>query len=154
MTLDDLDSAIVAALRENGRVSNREIGRQIGVSEATIRARIRRLEDEGIMRICAVGDTSASSGMTANAMIGLTVSSGKVDTVIEKLLAFPEVTLASTTIGRHDIIIGVTTADLEALAEFVLNGIGRIPGVDRSVTYQAVSVVKHDFAWARLLPFD
>ena len=51
--LSELDLSIIDALVVNGRTSNREIGRYLGVADGTVRAHLRRLEDAGILRICA-----------------------------------------------------------------------------------------------------
>jgi Lrp/AsnC family transcriptional regulator, regulator for asnA, asnC and gidA len=151
MSLDELDHRVIKAFQANGRVSNREVARQLGVSEATVRSRVRRLEEAGVVRIRAVGDATRARGLAANAIIGITVAAGQVEAVMEKLLDHPEISVASTTIGRHDIIIGCALPDAEGLAEFILRRINRIPGITRSVTFPAVSVVKHDFNWVRLV---
>ena len=148
--IDELDQRLISAFQANGRVSNREVARQLGVSEATVRTRLRRLEETGVVRIRAVGDAD-SQGLAAYAMVGITVAAGQVEAVMEKLLDCPEISVASTTIGRHDIIIGAALPDQQALADFILRRINRIPGVTRSVTFPAVSVVKHDFNWVRLV---
>ena len=49
--LDDLDMRIVAALQRNGRITNIEMARSLGVSEATIRNRMGRLLDEDLINI-------------------------------------------------------------------------------------------------------
>ena len=149
--LDELDHRLIKAFQANGRVSNREVARQLGVSEATVRTRLRRMEGAGVVRIRAVGDATRSRGLTANAIVGITVAAGQVEAVMEKLLDYPEISVASTTIGRHDIIIGCALPDSDALAEFIVGRLNRIPGITRCVTFPAVSVVKHDFNWVRLV---
>jgi len=52
--VDEVDNKIIAALRQDGRKSNVELGREIGVSEGTIRKRVARLIQEGIMQVIAV----------------------------------------------------------------------------------------------------
>ena len=51
--VDDLDDAIIKCLRIDGRRSNRRIGHELGVSEGTIRFRIKRLQEANLMRIVA-----------------------------------------------------------------------------------------------------
>jgi Lrp/AsnC family transcriptional regulator, regulator for asnA, asnC and gidA len=52
--LDPTDRAIVRVLQRNGRTSNTEIGRALGLTETTIRKRIARLVDEGLVNVVAV----------------------------------------------------------------------------------------------------
>jgi len=50
LPVDDLDLSILCALRENARISNLELAKMLGVSEATIRRRIKMLEEKGIIK--------------------------------------------------------------------------------------------------------
>src|SRR5271155_2696617 len=60
VTIDELDERIIAALREDGRVSNRDLARNLNVNEATIRSRIRRLEESETMRLVAMVDLTVA----------------------------------------------------------------------------------------------
>ena len=55
---DDTDRAILRALQEDGRRSFRAIARGVGVSEGTVRTRVRRIEEAGALRILAFVDPS------------------------------------------------------------------------------------------------
>ena len=57
--LDDIDQRIIAAMRRNGRIANRELARDVGVNEATVRTRLRRLEDSKTVRVVAMRDLEA-----------------------------------------------------------------------------------------------
>ena len=52
--LDSTDAAIVARLSQDARLSNREIAEELGVTEGTVRARVKRMEEEKQIRITAV----------------------------------------------------------------------------------------------------
>ena len=54
--IDELDSKIIEKLQKDGRVSNTDLAKSLKVSEATIRGRIKRLTDEGIIQIVAVSN--------------------------------------------------------------------------------------------------
>ena len=53
-TLDELDHRIIELLTLDARVSNRQIAAQLGVTEGTIRGRVKRLEEENCIRLTAV----------------------------------------------------------------------------------------------------
>jgi Lrp/AsnC family transcriptional regulator for asnA, asnC and gidA len=57
--LDDADRRIVVALSRDGRRPYRDIARELGISEGTVRARMTRLLDEGLMRVTVVGSPLA-----------------------------------------------------------------------------------------------
>ena len=65
MSFDPLDAAILDLLRQNGRMSNREIGRALDISEGTVRQRLKKLEDRKAMRLGVVIDIEAA-GMAAD----------------------------------------------------------------------------------------
>ncbi|MGQ9781576.1 MAG: winged helix-turn-helix transcriptional regulator [Nitrososphaeria archaeon] len=50
MDQDKIDSAIIESLKENSRMSYIDIGRKVGLSEAAVRRRIKKLVEEGIIR--------------------------------------------------------------------------------------------------------
>jgi Lrp/AsnC family transcriptional regulator for asnA, asnC and gidA len=57
--LDQIDQQIIAALAKDGRMSFREIARQLDVSEGTVRVRMGRLQDENLIRVTLVGSPLA-----------------------------------------------------------------------------------------------
>ena len=79
---------IVAALQRNGRITNIEMARSLGVSEATIRNRMGRLLDEDLINIVAV-PTPRAVGMTMSAIIGISVELDQLDQVLAMLSACP-----------------------------------------------------------------
>ena len=70
--MDDLDRKIIAILQSNGRASNAQIARNVGVSEGTVRRRVRRLIEEAVIRVVAIPDLE-KLGYGTVALIGLQV---------------------------------------------------------------------------------
>ena len=126
--LDDLDRRVIGELQHDGRRAFREIARTLGVSEATVRARVRRLERSGALRIVAFADPSAL-GHRRLALTLITIAAGSHDDVIETLVALPEVGYVSTILGPADVCAQVLVADDRALSEFVTGVLRAIPGV-------------------------
>ena len=58
--LDGIDHQIIGLLREDGRLPYRAIARELGLTEATVRARVKRLEESDTMRVVAVSDIEAA----------------------------------------------------------------------------------------------
>ena len=56
--LDEIDGKLIELLQRNGRASNIELARQMGVSEGTIRRRFRNLVKEEVIRVVAIPDAS------------------------------------------------------------------------------------------------
>src|SRR5262245_7964128 len=117
-TLDDGDARIISALAEDGRRSNRDVSRTVGLSERVIGQRIRRLREHDVMRVVAVVDMHAA-GFEAVVNIGVRVSGRAVDDVARELARLPQVLSVLLMSGGSDIEIVVVARNQAALATFV-----------------------------------
>ena len=106
--LDELDKRIIRLLQRNARVPNTEIGRSLEVTETTIRNRVSRLLDEGLIEIVAVVDPKATEA-TISTFLLLTVSPPGVHEVAEQIKARAEVRYLSLVLGRGQIIVEAKT---------------------------------------------
>src|SRR5690348_3185078 len=97
--LDEVDQEIVRQLQQDGRRSYREMARSIGVSEGTVRWRVRRLQETGALRIAAIADPFRL-GYTVLASMLLRVSPGELEHVIDELVQWQEVVYVSSCTGR------------------------------------------------------
>ena len=102
--LDDTDQAIIDLLRADGRMPYRAIARELGVTENTVRARVRRLEESDTMRVVAVTDIEAA-GFSMLLAIGVQVEGRSPEAVARDLAAFPEVFSVNVVVGAQDIEI-------------------------------------------------
>jgi Lrp/AsnC family transcriptional regulator for asnA, asnC and gidA len=149
--LDRLDRQIVAILQEDGRTSNRAIGRELDVSEATVRNRISRLISEGLINIVAV-PTPKAVGMTLSAIIGVSVSLRQIDAVVTELITKPEVRYVGLSTGRSDVILEAFFSDQEHLLEFVTKDLGDMEGVTQAESSIILRVAKFSYEWE--VPID
>ncbi|HJQ75650.1 MAG TPA: Lrp/AsnC family transcriptional regulator [Acidimicrobiia bacterium] len=144
--LDDVDRRIVAILQDNGRTSNREIGRKLHVSEATVRNRISRLLADGLINIVAV-PTPTAVGMTLSAIIGVSVSLPRINDVVADLITKPEVRYAGLSTGRYEVILEAFFSNQEHLLEFVTEDLGSMDGVTQVETSIILRVAKFSYEW-------
>src|SRR5947199_3301494 len=84
---DELDRAIIEALQANGRESFRAIAAQLGVSEATVRARYARLSSDEIVQVVAV--TNPLGLGFDQALVGIRTSSAP-ESVADEIASWPE----------------------------------------------------------------
>jgi DNA-binding Lrp family transcriptional regulator len=148
--VDDLDLSIIALLQRDARSSNRRIADELGVSEGTIRARIKRMEEERLIRIQAVSDVLAF-GMGAHAYVGIQVAGGEMAKVTDGLLECADIAVVARTIGDFDFVAVVAAEDREALIGVILGRISSIPGVRHTETFESWRTLKHAYTWARLV---
>lgn len=127
--LDDIDQAMVEALRRDSRLSVRELAAHLGISRAGAYARFNRLRDSGvIVRFGAVVDPR-KLGLGFSAYISLRIRQRSWKAVREQLAAIPEIEQAALVSGEFDIILLVRTRDAAALRDLVLERLQAMPEV-------------------------
>lgn len=147
MQLDDLDKKIIMALEDDGRRPYRDIARDVHVAEATVRSRVNRLTEEGLIRITAVGDPQ-KLGVHINAISLIRVTPGGIKETAERLKKFPNVRFVGTSFGAADIIIQTLHSSLQELHSFVSETIPKIaPDVSSTETFQIAEVKKSSWEW-------
>lgn len=149
VVLDATDGQIIALLRQNGRIANRELAEQLGVNEATIRARLRRLTEGKMVRVIAMRDIHAM-GYDAIAAVGVQVKGRTVAEVGRDLAALEQVMTVNAAIGIHDIEIQVIAHGLDELDYLLTKVIAPIPGVERLFPGIALKVLKFNSEWSPL----
>jgi DNA-binding Lrp family transcriptional regulator len=149
--LDDLDARIIRTLVDNGRQSNRAIGRDLGVSETTVRVRLRRLEEAGLLRIVAQSDTYRTRVTRSVAWVWIDVRAGGVRQVAQALAAMPEVSIVQILDGQHDLIAIVATPSRGQLVSVVNKQIRPLPGVASTSTWEIAENVSSISQWVRFV---
>ncbi len=145
-TLDELDRAILRILQEDGRTSYSEIARKLGVPESTVRLRVRKLVERGIIRKFAALINPFKAGYSIVAFIAVDVEPSKVKRAAEELSKLPEVDVLGIATGAHDILMQVTVRDLHELEEFLIEKLGSIEGIKSTETSILTSVRKWGYA--------
>ncbi|MBE42868.1 MAG: transcriptional regulator [Chloroflexi bacterium] len=141
VVVDNLDSQIVQILKNDGRASNAHIARALGVSEGTVRRRLKMLIDGGVVHVNVSLDP-AKMGLTTEAIIGLEVDPDKMDPVCASIAAFDEIGYVTLTTGAVDVFAWGRFSSTESLGLFLRSKVGKIPGVRRTETYMCISVRK------------
>ena len=142
--MDNLDNKIIELLQVNGRASNARIAREVGVSEGTVRRRLRRLIQDEIIRVVAIPDPE-KMGYTTVALIGIQTGPDKVDAVATDLTKLPETQYVSITTGSFDMFIWVALSSSEELGRFLRRKVGTIPGIRRTETFVNLAILKKGY---------
>jgi len=149
--IDDLDKGIIGILKSDGRASNVEVGRLLGVTETTIRKRIANLLALGLIEIVAV-PTPKLAGFTLSAIMGLNVNLERLRDVSKVLVTLPEVRYCGLSTGRFDIMIEAFFSSHEHLLEFSTDKVGSIDGVVKVETFLILDISKFSYEWEIDLP--
>ena len=139
------DRILIRLLQQNARVSFAELSRVTGIPESTVRRRVERLQERGIIRFAMIADAD-QLGYDISAMIGLRIDLARLPEIGEMLAEMSEVVFASFLTGSFDIMVQVVVESQEALVS-LLTGLARIEGIRSSETFLMPRVLKPLTAW-------
>ena len=142
--LDKIDEAIVCLLQEDGRMPSAEIARRIGngVTERVVRFRIKKMQQDGIIKISAILNPEAV-GYPVAADVWIEVESGQVMEVAKKLASFEQVTYVACSTGDRDISCQVSARDNLELHHYVTDTIANVAGVKKA-NFVVIPVILKD----------
>ncbi len=128
MSLDQLDLRIIRSLNQDGRKPFKTIAEELDVSDATIRKRVKRMQDDGVIKKFMVLLDYRLMGKVVKAFIGLKISPANIQSVVEKLECLADVHVLYRTTGSSDLFLEVIFSDLDELNSFLaselnINGI-------------------------------
>jgi Lrp/AsnC family transcriptional regulator for asnA, asnC and gidA len=144
--LDSTDREILRILLVDGRTSNVEIGRRLGVTETTVRKRIAALLADELIEIVAV-PTPKLAGLDVSAIIGISVNLQNLKKVADALIDRPEVRYCGVSTGRYDLMIEAFFSSNEHVLEFTTNVLGSMPGITDVETSLILKIEKFSYEW-------
>ena len=143
--IDDIDSALIVALQQDGRLTYAELGELVGLSAGGARLRVRRLEERGILQVVGVTDPLLL-GYERMAMLGVTVT-GDARSVADTLGSLDGVIYLVLGSGPFDLLVEVIAPDADAMFELVNERVRSVPGVASVQTFSYYSIHTHRFIW-------
>ncbi len=141
LPVDDTDMQILCYLRENARATNAEIAKKIGVSEATIRRRIKELEKKGIITGFSALINCPALENSIKGFIQIKVGPNEVDKVAEALRTHPRVVTLYRVLGEYDLICEALFMSMKEMQDFMDNEM-KAKGIESSVTYVVAKAYK------------
>ena len=147
--LDALDSKILAALQDDGRLSNVELADRVGLSPSPCLRRVKRLEEEGYIAGYKAKVDRRRLGLGMTIFVGVKVdghrdiNANAFQEVVRKL---PEVVACHMVSGEADFLLEVVVADLMAYDEFLSRTLLAMPMVRDIRSNFAIRTVKSDGA--------
>ncbi|MGV8987976.1 MAG: Lrp/AsnC family transcriptional regulator [Cypionkella sp.] len=143
--LDRYDQAILEVLEQEGRISATELSRRIGLSKTPTQARMKRLEEAGVIRGYGARLDHVRMGLAHVAFVEVRLA----DTREAALQAFnravrtvPEIEECHMIASRFDYLLKVRTADIQAYRRVLAERISALPHVAGTSTYVAMEAVK------------
>jgi Lrp/AsnC family leucine-responsive transcriptional regulator len=151
--LDNIDLHILRVLQRSGRISNQDLADKVGLSPSPCLRRVRELESSGIVQKYVALVNPGAVGQSLQAFVEVRLdhqtraSAAKFETEIVKL---PQVLECYMIVGDWDYLLRIIVRDLDALRDFHMNRLGKIPGVTNVKSNISMKAVKYSTA----LPLD
>ncbi len=146
--LDRFDHAILRELSVDGRISATELGRRIGLSKSPTQARMKRLEDGGVIIGYRANLDPIRMGQAHVAFVEVRLSDTReaaLQAFNKAVLAVPEVEQAHMIASRFDYLLKVRTTDIQDYRRVLAERISALPHVASTSTYVAMEAVKELF---------
>lgn len=147
--LDATDWKILARLQDNARLSNVELARAVNLSPSPCLARVRRLEEGGLISRYVTLLDALALGLTVSVFIQVRLERQveKALEIFERAIAErPEVMECYLMTGDSDYMLRVMVADVQALERFIVDFVAKIPGVGNLKSSFALKQVKYKTA--------
>ena len=139
--IDSTDKRLVQLLGQDARQSSETLAKQLNLSAATVRRKLRKLIRSDALHIVGLIDPN-KFGVPLAVIIGLDIDHDKLELAIEALAKKPEIIWISPTTGRFDIIALARFPSTERLSDFTIKELVQIEGVRNSETFIALDVKK------------
>jgi Lrp/AsnC family transcriptional regulator for asnA, asnC and gidA len=151
INLDDLDHKIIDMLGRDARVSNRQIAADLGVTEGTIRARIKYLQNERLIQFTVVTDFR-TEGSPNLVMMGIHADPSRVPALATELSRIPEINCVVVLLGRYSLMAMGLFTSLTQVNDLIRNSILPLRGVRDVETSVSMQNFKYDARLARITP--
>ncbi len=139
--MDETDKRLISALRHNARAPLSELASRLGLSRATVRTRLAKLEENGEVLGFTVVMKHDQLRDAVRGLMMIAIEGRGTDRIIRQLNAFPEARHVWSTNGRWDVIVEIGSTTLEAFDD-ILARIRRLDGITASETSLLLSTRK------------
>jgi Lrp/AsnC family transcriptional regulator, regulator for asnA, asnC and gidA len=142
--LDAIDKQIIESLQREGRRPFTVLSRELGISEAAVRARVRKLTDAGVIDVVAVTNP-LMVGFDVMAMVGIQADSN-LEELADTVSAWNETSYVVILSGSFDLLVEIVCVDNQHLLQIVQR-LRQVPGVKSTETFMYLDLHKQTFAW-------
>jgi Lrp/AsnC family transcriptional regulator for asnA, asnC and gidA len=132
--VDSVDIRIINVLMNDADQSSEVVARQLGINSSTVRRRIKRLTNDGTLRIMAVPDP-VQIGYSLRVILSFNVIYEKATSTLEALASQPEIKWVSATTGRFNIMALGWFVSTQAFSTFMAREVGKLKGIKNAETF-------------------
>ena len=144
MELNETDKKILKNLLEDARFSSRQIAKNVGVSVGTVLSRIKKMEDDGLIKGYSAILDHEKLGYELTVVTEITVSKGRLTEMENEIAKIPNVCGVYDVTGLTDAVIIAKFKSREDLGKFTKHLLA-LPYIERTNTHVALATVKENF---------
>lgn len=127
-----IDRHILRVLQDNARIPMTELAESVGLSATPCTRRVKRLEDQGVIRRYATLLEPTAVGLPVNVFVSISLTAQtepELQAVEEAVTRYPEVMECYLMTGDADYLLRVVVPDLDSFQRFVMEKLTRLPGI-------------------------
>ena len=132
--IDENDLRIIEMLTGNARSSLREIAAVVNLSPSSIRNRMERLVDIGVIKKYTLDLDYRKLGYEVEVVVLITSNPGESDSIYRKLSKYDEISRVLRTSGSASFMCIIRVRDIPQLAQFITGELEKLQGVERIET--------------------
>lgn len=142
--IDQIDFEIIAALRNNARITNKDLAQKVELAPSSCLERVRYLRARGYIRDAHMEVNLAALGLGLQAMVAIRLAQHSrvgLEAFQSYVLSFSEVLQVYHLSGANDFMVHIAVKDAETLRDFVLDSFAERPEVahiETAIIYQEV----------------
>jgi len=142
--IDQIDFEIIAALRNNARITNKELAKQVGLAPSSCLERVRYLRARKYIRDAHIEVDLSALGFGLQAMVAIRLAQHSrvgLEAFQQYVLSFNEVLQVYHLSGANDFMVHIAVKDAQTLRDFVLDSFAERPEVahiETAVIYEEV----------------
>lgn len=131
--IDQIDRSIIAALRADPQIANKQVAQDLGISEMTVANRIEGLIEDRMIKVTIQRDIR-TAGYELVGVVDIYVEADPVMPLAQALGGIPDVLSVSVAVDAPQIIVFLAARSLEDFLHVATDLIGALPGVSRIST--------------------
>jgi Lrp/AsnC family transcriptional regulator, leucine-responsive regulatory protein len=161
--IDEKDKAILTLIQENSKLTANQISKKINAPITTVFAKIKRMEEAGIITQyrAILSPKILNLGTSAFILANVSYTTIKVDgtpvsqrDVAEEIARLPEVQEVHIITGDWDLLVKLRAENVEAVGKFVVDKLRRIRGLEKTLTCMVFETIKESTSLPQLLRYN
>ena len=144
--LDEIDLQLLALLQSDGRITNADLAKKVGLSPPSVLQRVRAMENAGLIKgyVALLDAERLGLKLTALAMISLSLHQEQpIERFRRSIQAVPEIAECYHVTGEYDFLLKIHVRDIRAYELLLREKITKIKGISKIQTSFVLGVPKH-----------